>query len=100
VLDAEDPILSARGNLDGIGGDDLYLVDTGGTQLTGDAQVKPYLAAGSARQGDLDGDGSVGTGDAALLLLDFGPCPGCASDLDGTGEVDTGDLSFLLLLFD
>jgi hypothetical protein len=101
VLDADNPILAERGNLDGIGGEDLYLVDTsGGSALTGSASVKPYLAAGGARQGDLDGDGSVNTADVALLLLDFGPCPGCASDLDGDGEVNTGDLSFLLLLFD
>jgi hypothetical protein len=42
----------------------------------------------------------VSASDISILLLDFGPCPGCASDLDGSGEVDGGDLSFLLLLFD
>jgi hypothetical protein len=50
-------------------------------------------------EGDLDGDGSVGGGDLSVLLLDFGPCAGCASDLDGSGTVDSGDLSVLLLLF-
>ena len=53
-------------------------------------------------QGDLDGDGVVGTADLALLLLDFGPCypqAPCPSDLDGDGQVGTGDISFLLLLF-
>jgi hypothetical protein len=34
-----------------------------------------------------------------VLLLDFGPCAGCASDLDGSGTVDSGDLAFLLLLY-
>jgi hypothetical protein len=34
-----------------------------------------------------------------LLLLDFGPCAGCASDLDGNGVVDNGDIAFMLLLF-
>jgi len=101
VLDADNPILASRGNLDGIGGEDLYLVDTGGgSALTGSASVKPYLAVGGARQGDLDGDGSVNTADVALLLLDFGPCPGCASDLDLDGEVNTGDLALILLMFD
>jgi hypothetical protein len=52
-----------------------------------------------AVEGDLDGDGFIGGGDIAVLLLDFGLCSGCASDLDGSGEVDGGDLSFLLLLF-
>ena len=50
-------------------------------------------------EGDLDGDGSVGGGDLSILLLDYGPCPGCASDLDGTGMVDFGDVAYLLLLF-
>ena len=101
VLDASDPILSARGNLDGSGGEDLFLVNQpSGSFLAGTQEVKPFLATGGLKQGDLDGDGTVGASDIALLLLDFGPCPGCASDLDGSGEVDAGDLSFLLLLFD
>ena len=100
VLDASNPILSARGNLDGFGSDDLYLVDagTGNDNLAGSPQAKPFLSG--SRVGDLDGDGAVNTADVALLLLDFGDCWGCASDLDGTGVVDTGDLAFLLLLFD
>ena len=52
-----------------------------------------------AVEGDLDGDGVVGGGDIAILLLDFGACPGCPSDLDGSGTVDAGDIAFLLLLF-
>ena len=50
-------------------------------------------------EGDLDGDGAVGGGDLALLLLDYGPCAGCPSDLDGSGTVDFGDVAILLLLF-
>jgi len=100
VLDASNPILSARGDLDGFGGEDLYLVDAGNgnAALATSAQAKPFLGAG--RVGDLDGNGTIDTADVALLLLDFGPCPGCASDLDQDGEVNTGDLAFLLLLFD
>ena len=56
-----------------------------------------------AVQGDLDGDGVVGASDIAILLLDFGPCPGgstpCPSDLDGDGDVTAGDIAFLLLLY-
>jgi len=50
-------------------------------------------------EGDLDGDGTVGGGDLAILLLDYGPCPVCPSDLDGSGTVDFGDVAYLLLLF-
>ena len=57
------------------------------------------LVCPSALEGDLDGDGTVGAADLAVLLLDFGPCQGCPSDLDGTGAVDGGDIAFLLLLF-
>ena len=49
--------------------------------------------------GDLDGDGNVGSGDLALTLLDFGPCPGSAADLDHNGVCDSGDFSLLLLDF-
>jgi hypothetical protein len=62
-------------------------------------QVTLTVTVGTGLQGDLDGDGTVGSGDAALLLLDFGACGGCASDLDGNGEVDPGDVAFLLLLY-
>ena len=50
-------------------------------------------------EGDLDGDGAVGASDIAVLLLDFGACPGCAADLDGSGFVDAGDIAILLLMF-
>ncbi len=49
-------------------------------------------------EGDLDGDGLVTSSDLSMILLDFGPCPGCAGDLDGSGDVDSGDVSYLLLL--
>ena len=50
--------------------------------------------------GDLDGDRRVGPSDLAMLLLDYGPCPGsCAADLDQSGEVDGGDIAILLMNF-
>jgi hypothetical protein len=39
----------------------------------------------------------VGSGDVALLLLDYGPCLGCSADLDGSGNVDFGDVALVLL---
>ena len=48
---------------------------------------------------DLDGNGVVDSGDIGLVLLDFGPCEGCATDLDGNGVVDSGDLGLVLLDF-
>lgn len=46
---------------------------------------------------DLDDSGSVDLGDIALLLLDYGACPGCAADVDGNGMVDFGDVAITLL---
>jgi hypothetical protein len=63
-----------------------------------DVQVRD-LRCPTGPDGDLDGDGVVGGGDLAIMLLDFGDCPGCVSDLDGSGTVDGGDIAFLLLLF-
>ena len=101
VLDASDPILSARGNLDGSGGEDLFLVNQpSGAFLTGTQEVKPFVSVGGLLLGDLDGDGAYTASDVALLLLDFGPCLNCSSDLDGSGEVDGGDLGLLLLMFE
>ena len=66
---------------------------------------------------DVDGSGTVDSGDLSFLLLSFGsdcsgqrcygdpndrqfiglePCV-CADDLDGSGEVDAGDIAYLLL---
>ena len=52
-----------------------------------------------APEGDLDGSGTVDSGDLALMLLDYGPCTACPADLDGSGTVDFGDVALLLLLF-
>ncbi len=45
---------------------------------------------------DLDGDGSVGASDLAVLLGNWGPCPDCPADLDGDGAVGPFDLALLL----
>jgi hypothetical protein len=47
--------------------------------------------------GDLDGNGSVGGGDLAILLGSWGGTG--PADLDGNGTVDAGDLSILLGLW-
>lgn len=50
--------------------------------------------------GDLDQDGSVGLGDLAILLAQFGTTGGgLSADLDGDMDVDLEDLSLLLAVF-
>jgi len=71
------------------------------------ASPKPPVAAYTyefsvpdACQGDLDGDGAIGSADLALLLGVWGPCPAgtnpCLADIDGNGEVGSSDLALLL----
>jgi polyhydroxybutyrate depolymerase len=46
---------------------------------------------------DLDGNGTVDTGDILTVLAAWGPCKGaCQEDLDGSGAVDVGDLLVVL----
>lgn len=46
--------------------------------------------------GDINGDGVVNAEDLALLLGNWGPCPGCPADLTGDGVVGPVDLAILL----
>jgi predicted dienelactone hydrolase len=50
----------------------------------------------ASNRADLDGDGSVGGGDLAILLNSWGACSACPADIDGNGEVNGGDLATLL----
>jgi hypothetical protein len=67
---------------------------TDATQPIGDGV--PLVQLASPRlTGDLDGDGSVGSGDLAQLMLSFGEeYP--PHDLDGDGTVGGSDLAFIL----
>jgi alpha-tubulin suppressor-like RCC1 family protein len=100
MLASTEGAIAVRANLDGGVGEDLILVDrVPPSNPSGFVQGTGYVAVPDPLPGDLDGDDVVSNADIGLLLLDFGPCPGCASDLDGNGEVDSGDIAFLLLLF-
>ncbi len=64
---------------------------------------RKIIPAGLFRHGgteyavDLDGDGTVGAGDLAVVLGAWGAAPaGTAADLDRNGTVDAGDLGILL----
>ena len=46
--------------------------------------------------GDLNGDGLVNGADMGLMLVSWGPCPGCPADLNGDGVVDGADMGLLL----
>ena len=50
----------------------------------------------SSNPADLDGDGTVGGGDLAILLNAWGACGACPADIDGDGQVNGADLATLL----
>jgi outer membrane protein assembly factor BamB len=69
------------------------------------ADPRSYLFAieigeGTARPGDIDGDGVVGINDLLILLAAWGacppPCPQCPADLDDNCTVGINDLLILL----
>lgn len=45
---------------------------------------------------DIDGDGSVGPADLAVVLGAWGDCPGCNGDLSGDGTVGAEDIATVL----
>ena len=74
-----------------------------GTTRGGTSGFVDFLALKYAGQGgllgDLDGDGSVGPADLAILLGSWGPCGDCGdcpADLDGDCTVGAADLAILL----
>ena len=52
------------------------------------------------RAANLDGSGSVGLGDLAIVLANWGQtCTDCPADVNGNGEVDLTDLATILSVF-
>lgn len=98
------PILCTRGNLDGTGGDDLYLVDagSGASFVSGGSsavpQVRPYLGVRPSAPpcpGDLDDNGAVNGADLGMLLNQWGIAG--SADLNSDGVVNGADLGVLLV---
>jgi alpha-tubulin suppressor-like RCC1 family protein len=98
VISNNNPTLVAKGNLDGNGSEDVFLVQQPSPfAVNGDSTVAPFLGAQSAPcVGDLDDSGEVNSSDLGRLLSDFGICVNCKSDLNGNGEVDAEDMGQML----
>ena len=101
VISNNNPTLVAKGNLDGNGSEDVFLVQQPSPfAVSGDSTVAPFLGAQSAPCfGDLDGSGEVDSSDISRLLLDYGICGGCPGDLNGDGDVNGEDMGLMLLSF-
>jgi len=72
----------------GVDYEDLSVLDI---EVSGTVTV----TAVTAKPGDLDGDGVVGSSDLGIMLAAWGSSD-AAADLDGDGAVGTGDLGILL----
>lgn len=46
---------------------------------------------------DFNCDGAVDGADLAVILQQWGPCPGCEADLNGDGSVTSADLGQILI---
>jgi len=96
-LGASAPILSTRGDLDGVGGEDLFLVDQASNFMGGGGApvAKPYLGElGNACPADIDGDGQVNVNDLSIVLAQWGASGN--ADTNDDGLVDGHDLSAVL----
>jgi len=96
---AERPLFCVRGNLDGIGGEDVFLIDDAitDTTLASDQgpMVRPYRGDLSTPcLADINGDRVRNGTDLGYLLAQWAT-PGSA-DIDGSGAVDGVDLAYLL----
>jgi formylglycine-generating enzyme required for sulfatase activity len=100
-LGATAPILSTRGDLDGVGGEDLFLVDQASSFMGGGSApvAKPYLGETEggppAAPGDVNGDGWVDGNDLALMLSAWGTSF-AGADFNGDGIIGGDDLAVLL----
>jgi hypothetical protein len=103
AIDAQAPagsVVSALGiERDGLRNGRLAIAASMLDAATGEAWAGIYMRALPpipSCTGDLDGDGTVGSFDLALLLAQWGPCQDCEVDIDGDGEVGSRDLAGLL----
>lgn len=99
TITATRPILSARGDLDGVGGVDLYLVDAGAPssfKRSAPSVARPFhgnLTATSC-PADINRNHAVNGDDLAILLSNWGGTG--AADIDRDGLVNGNDLAILL----
>jgi hypothetical protein len=98
------PLMSDIGDCCAIGGQFASVLVFGTTKDTAvdHQQHLVRLAVGDNCPADLNGDGSVGLADLAILLSHFGTPSGATQadgDLNASGSVDLADLAILLAAF-
>ncbi len=98
AIDAQHPTLSTRGNLDGVGGEDLFLVDDGGASLVGGGVqlVRPFRGDPGLLPcpADVSGDGTVNGLDLGIMLGEWGGTG--SADVNNDGIVNGNDLGIIL----
>jgi alpha-tubulin suppressor-like RCC1 family protein len=98
VLSAQDPVLCVRADLDGLGGEDVVLVeaDAAGASFAIGSTARPVrLEADESCSADLDGNGSVDGADLGIVLVRWGLSG--QGDVNNDGTIDGADLGALLV---
>lgn len=97
------PLTAVEGNTGGDGNDaadpSAAMLVVGGAftrSPSGDGGLAVWSPCPPPPNPDLNGDGIVNGADLGLLLVAWGPCPGCAADLNRDGAVTGADLGILL----
>jgi hypothetical protein len=96
-IPAEQPILSVKGDIDGSGAEDLYIVDAAGGAMLGNGGTARVFRSATECTGDFDGNGQVDGGDMTTLLVAWAAATTGPADLTGDGIVNAADLAALLL---
>ncbi len=98
AIDAQHPTLCTRGNIDGVGGEDLFLVDDGGASLVGGGVqlARPFLGDPGVIPcpADVSGDGTVNGLDLGIMLGEWGGSG--SADVNDDGIVNGNDLGIIL----
>ena len=98
AIDAQHPTLCTRGNIDGVGGEDLFLVDDGGASLVGGGVqlARPFLGDPGVIPcpADVSGDGTVNGLDLGIMLGEWGGSG--SADVNNDGIVNGSDLGIIL----
>lgn len=94
--DGLSPVLVAKGDIDGDGGDDLISINTVSSLRGAGNQLRVRKVNDGVCASDLDSDGNVGVQDLLMVIAAWGFTGPQPEDLNSDGTVDVLDLLILI----